>query len=373
MSFFKPGYHYLAAWAGIFLCTLVAQIAVFDSVEEQPLVSASKVNLLKNAVIPIYLSEDISTTVQQLESLIQETDIRQINVYTSDQKLLAQAFNTSVPGTLRETHIENMPMVFQGSLAGSVQLDIAYSKPEPQVLKNLFNLLLKSGLITLMAWIVFSVYLALYNWVLLRLHTRARPPGILQENSPGPLAEKNSSLLIYIYLLPEQALQQDATKLRDCLVSFSQKLESHLRIYGGRVLSMSNERIVCRMPTGQSQTELNQALTFCWGIARPMLYPSGDRQFQLQIKSLLHKTQTTAKSGDLLRAISEIDRDMENAVIKSPQQAHVTDSVLSDMGSSSSFHSGQSKEQPRLHQILSVKKSVDALWQKQESMVASNI
>jgi len=371
LAFQKPTYNYAAAWTGIFLCTLLAQINLFSSPEEVPELSSSQMNLLQNAVIPIYLSENRSASIRQLENLIQETDIRQIHVYTSDQQLVAQVLNSSVPEDFRETRIENVPMVFQGTMAGSFQIDIAYAATEPKIAEQTWGIILKSVLITAIAWVLTCCYLLTLKWLLPKLYTRSRQPGILENTNTGKQVEQGSSLLTYIYPIPDQALSQDPKALKECLTSFSRKLESHLRIYGGRILSFSDERLICRMAAGQSQNDLQQALTFCWGVARPMIYRNDEHQFKLDVKSLLHKTETPAKSGDLYKALSEIDKNMEQTIIQNSQGAHITDKILLALDSSSNFDHIQSKEHSELHQILSVKKSVDALWQKQESMVSS--
>ena len=379
MAFSRPNYNQTAAWTGIFLCAVLAQVSFLNEPREFNHFSDSQRNLLQNAVVPIYLSENRSASIRRLENLIQETDIRRIHVYTSDQKRVAQVLNASVPEELRETQIENMAIVFQGTLAGSVQLDIAHAKMASTTAEDSFAILAKSGVIAFVAWLLSSLYWSFRNWLLPGMHTRTRQPGILDRESPFSEYSQShpqpsgtgSSLLIYIYLLPEENLMQNPVALRECLSSFARKLDSHLRIYGGRILSISEDRFICRMATGHSQHDLQQALTFCWGIARPMIYRSEAGQFQMEIKSLLHKTEIPAKSGNLYRAISEIDASLEGAVIKSSQNAHISNRVLSAPGSTN-FDHVKSQDHPALHQILSVKKSVDVLWQKQASMVSAD-
>lgn len=375
----KFNYNYAAALAGVFLCALIAQLPLVNiqknlaQSETQPWLSASEQNLLQNAATPIYLSEDRSAAVRQLENLIQETDIRQIRMYTSDQKLVAQVLNSSVPETFRQTHIENISIDFQGTLAGSVQLDIAYAETESSILEDGLIITTKSLLITLVAWLLSIIYFRTRSWLLPKLHTKNRAPGILEAESHSSHLNSSSSLLIYVYLLPEESLSKDKKSLRDCISSFSRKLEGHLRIYGGRILSLSEDCIVCRMASGQSHQDLQQALTFCWGIARPMIYKNEQDKFQLDVKSLLHKTECAAKSGAIYKAISEVGPEMKSAVMLSTQEAHISKSVLSvfssELGNPTNFDYVASKDYPDLYRILSVKKSVDVLWLKQEAMV----
>lgn len=370
MAFQKPTYNYIAAWVGVFLCIILTQTTLDEKQQDKPALSNSEANLLQNAIIPVYLSEDRSASIRQLENLVQGTDIRQIHIYTSDQQLVAQVLNASAPTAFRETQIENMPMTFQGTMAGSVQLDIAYAKIESKAVETFQATASKSLAITFIAWVLVTLYLSISKWLLPRLHTKNRAPGVLESRTTEQ-QNTETSLLLYVYPLPEAALSQEQAAKQECLGSFSNKLENHLRIYGGRILSVSEKRIVCRMAAGQSQADLQQALTFCWGIARPMLYRHNEQTFRLEVRSLLHRTRLPAKSGNLYRAISEVDARMEAAVTESPQGAHISEQLLSALDSSSNFDHIKSKEHPDVHAILSVKKSVDALWQKQELMVAA--
>lgn len=368
-------YNRLAAWAGIFLCLVIAQLSLPPAPAEEGGLSQSQKNLLHNAAVPIYLSENPSAAIRQLESLIQETDIRQIRTYTSDQKLVAQIVNASVPIALDKTRIENLSIIFQGTMAGSVQLDIGYATPASTALYDNLKILFKSALITALAWFLSTTYLWLHKKLLPKLNTKTKQPGLLDVEDRQPQPVSSSSLLLYVYALPEKGLADKPGVHREALSSFTKKLDNHLRVYGGRILSLSSDCIICRMPQGQSQTDFQQALTFCWGIARPMVYQSPQGAVQLTIKTLLHKTSVAARAGDTYRAISEVTPDMVQALITSDHHAHISHDALSAFEpttSSTNFSQIQSNINPAVHQIVSVKKSVDTLWQKQEALVAAN-
>ena len=357
------------AWCGIFICVLVAQTSLTKSAQEPAAeVTNSEKILIQNATIPIFLSEDKTAATGQLRNLIQDTNIRQVRIYSSDKQLIAEAINGSVPQGSTQTLMDTLPISFQGSLAGSVQIDIAISAEE-NANSEFFSALLNSVLITLGAGLVFFLYQFSYKEFAPRLLIKQTSTAILTPEKTTSPQSIGSSILLYIYPIADKQLQADEQLLQECIASFYRRLEEHLRVYGGRILSLSKDKIICRMPSSQSSNDMQQALIFAWGMARPWVYKHEHQQHRLTVKSLLHKTHTAAKSGHLYRAITEIDNHTETILIQGGHYAYISAEMLSSLDSTD-FESIRIAEQQNLYGILRIKKSLETLWQKQESLLA---
>lgn len=358
-------------WVGLFICAFIAQINLGNSSNTPaPTISESQKNLIQNAVVPIFLSEDKMAPVSQLQSLIQDTDIEQIKVYSSDRQLIADILNSKAPESTNTNIIDSFPVTFQGTLAGSVQIEVVDTAEYQSFIGNLVPVFIRSLIISLTAVAFVGIYLVLNKQFVSKLAGNHRKVDLLEPEAKMGIGNQGSSLLLYIYPLAEETLQANEIALKECMASFYRKLENHLLLYGGRVISLSNERIICRMPMGQSTNDHQQALIFTWGMARIFLFKFEHSQYQLKIKTLLHKTSSAAKSGQLYRAISEIGSTTEGDIIKSKDHAHISENLLNSFSQSDFAYQALNKDLG-IYRISTIKKSLETLWQRQESMVVA--
>lgn len=360
----------LLLWLIIFISTLTTQLWLSNSSTVATEISASQINLIKNASLPIFLSDNREAASRQLESLIQETNIREIRIYGTDQRQIATVLNSKAPTENTQTLTDSFPVAFQGSLAGSVQLEISHPSPPGISWPNaLGNSLLAASMVLLITAGVFVF-----------LHYRNRPrdrfssqPEVLEPSQRPSGEAAGSSLLIYIFPVVDTALKDNTAALDEAIASLYQRLENLVQGYGGRVLSLSNNRFICRMPSGQSSNDNLQALLFTWGIARPVVFRFENQQYRIDVKTLLHKTAIAARQGTLYPAIAEINDSLQATIRDSGTAAHISQVMKNslDRNIEMEFSPIRAKSSTRFWCITQVKPSLAMLWRKQESSLAN--
>lgn len=360
----------LLLWLVVLISSLSTQYWLSNSSTAAPEINTSQINLIKNASLPIFLSDNRSAAIRQLESLIQETNVREIRIYGTDQSQIAAVLNSNVPTENTQTLIDSFPVVFQGSLAGSVQLEISHpSAPGISWLNAVGNSMLIASLVLLVAIGVF-----------LFLHYRNRPgnsfsnqPEVLEPSQRPSGEAAGSSLLIYIFPVMDADLKNNMAALDEAIASLYQRLENLVQGYGGRVLSLSKTCFICRMPSGQSSNDNLQALIFTWGIARPVVFRFQNQQYRIEVKTLLHKTAIAARQGTLYPAIAEVNNSLQTEIQGSETTAHISQAMKSslDRNIEMEFSPVRGKSSTRFWCITQVKPSLAMLWRKQESSLAN--
>lgn len=360
----------LLLWLVIFMSTLTTQLWLSNSSTATPEISTSQINLIKNASLPIFLSENRAAAARQLESLIQETNIREIRIYGTDQTQIATVLNSKVPtGNNTQTLTDSFPVAFQGSLAGSVQLEISNpSAPGISWSNALGNSLLIASLILLAAG---GIFVFLYYRNMPRNNFSTQPDVLVPSQRPSGEAA-GSSLLIYIFPVVDAALENNTAALDEAIASLYQRLENLVQGYGGRVLSLSKNQFICRMPSGQSSNDNLQALIFAWGIAKPVVFRFENQQYRIEVKALLHRTSIAARQGTLYPAIAEINDSLQAAIRGSEKTAHISQAMKNslDKNIEMEFSPIRGKSSTRFWCITQVKPSLAMLWRKQESSLA---
>lgn len=359
----------LSLWLVIFITSIATQLWQNEHLVTAPEINPSQVNLVKNASLPIFLSENRAAAIRQLESLIQETNIREIRVYGADQSQIASVVNSKIPANSSETLIDSFPVAFQGSLAGSIQLEITgVTAPETEW-GNLFgNSLLTASVVLFLAcgFLLFQRF---------RTHSSTNfsaQPEILEPRQIPSDATAGSSLLLYIFPVVETALEENPEAYNEAIASLYRRLENLVQGYGGRVLSLSNDRFICRMPSGQSSNDNLQALIFAWGIAKPLVFRFENQQYRIEIKALLHKTAVAARQGTLYPAIAETNEELQLAIKNSSSAAHISQSMKNslDKNIDMEFAPMDGKSGSRFWSIAQVKPSLAMLWRKQEASLS---
>ncbi len=360
----------LFLWLVIFITSMATQLWQNGQIVNAPEINPSQINLVKNASLPIFLSENRAAAIRQLESLIQETNIREIRVYGADQTQIASVINSKIPTNSNETLIDSFPVAFQGSLAGSIQLEITGANaPETDWGSLFWNSLLTASIVLFLACVFF-----------LFLHFRSRAnnsfssqPDILQPREVPSDESAGSSLLLYIFPVVDSALEASTEAYNEAIASLYRRLENLVQGYGGRVLSLSTDRFVCRMPSGQSSNDNLQALIFAWGIAKPLVFRYENQQYRIEVKALLHKTAVAARQGTLYPAIAEASNELQSAIRDSSAAAHISQAMKNslDKNIDMEFSAMGSKHSVRFWSIAQVKPSLAMLWRKQEASLAS--
>ena len=360
----------LLLWFVIFISTLATQLWLASGPTTVPKISASQINLIKNASLPIFLSENRAAATRQLESLIQETNVREIRIYGVDQSQIASVINSKIPIDSNQTLIDSFPVVFQDSLAGSVQVETSSpSIPDISWLAILGNSLLTASIAILLAG---GIILFVHYRNMTRNSFSSQPEIFGPNQKPSPEAA-GSSLLLYILPVVEPALEDNKAARDEAIASLYQHLENLVQGYGGRVLSLSKTRFICRMPSGQSSNDNLQALIFAWGIAKPLVFRFENQQYRIEVKALLHKTAIAARQGTLYPAIAEIDGSLQAAIKESTSAAHISQAMKSalDKNIEMDFSPLGGKSSVRFWCITRVKPSLAMLWRKQESSLAN--
>ncbi len=357
--------------AGIFACALAAQLLFEARQPEAPVnLPDSQGQMITNAAIPLFLTGETEAPAQRLESLIQETNIRQVLLLSNDQTLIARVVNGSDTYLDRPLVRTSFPVEFQGSLAGTVQVELADIREPVSAASRLLPATTISLVLTVCAWLLTLAYRLACQLIAPQLVSSVNSPYILETEPAAPVP--GTSMILYIYPIAEPELAEDSASLRECIASFSHKLELHLRFYGGQILSLSDDRIVCRLPYGQSSADTQQAIVFAWGTARDILFRSAGRQYQISIKTLLHRSSMAARTGQIYRAINEIDGGTEAAVVDSEFQAHLSEQFIDALEfESSEFCYAPCPGHPNLNHISNIRESLKTLWQKQESILNS--
>ena len=360
----------LFLWLVIFITSIATQLWQNGHIVNSPEINPSQINLVKNASLPIFLSENRAAAIRQLESLIQETNIHEIRVYGADQSQIASVVNSNASNSDSETLIDSFPVAFQGSLAGSIQLEITGANAP----KTDWGNLLRNSLLTA------SIVLFLACGFILFLHFRTRTnntfsaqPEILEPRKIPSDETAGSSLLLYIFPVVEAALEENLEAYNEAIASLYRRLENLVQGYGGRVLSLSNDRFICRMPSGQSSNDNLQALIFAWGIAKPLVFRFENQQYRIEVKALLHKTAVAARQGTLYPAIAETSEELQSAIKDSSSAAHISQTMKNSLDKSidMEFSSMGSKHSSRFWSITQVKPSLAMLWRKQEASLVS--
>ena len=360
----------LSLWLIIFITSIATQLWQSGLLVSAPEINPSQVNLVKNASLPIFLSENRAAAIRQLESLIQETNIREIRVYGADQSQIASVVNSKIPANSNESLIDSFPVTFQGSLAGSIQLEITgVTAPETEWGNLLGNSLLTASIVLFLAcgFLLFQRF---------RTHSSANfsaQPEILEPRQIPSDETAGSSLLLYIFPVVETILEENPEAYNEAIASLYRRLENLVQGYGGRVLSLANDRFICRMPSGQSSNDNLQALIFAWGIAKPLIFRFEHQQYRIEIKALLHKTAVAARQGTLYPAIAETNEELQLAIKNSSSAAHISQSMKSslDKNIDMEFAPMGGKSGFRFWSIAQVKPSLAMLWRKQEASLAS--
>lgn len=363
----------------IFVCCILAQLpfTLLDSNHSNKqqvtgirLTETNRV-LVKNAIVPLFLSEDNQMATQQLANLIQQTDIYRIQAFDTEQNLIGEALNVSAEMEMAELANEILTIEFQGELAGTALLDIKPVVTESNFFWHLAAVITKSLVITLAVFLLFWAEKLRGHFKPLSSGTKKSEDTVLEPFTDNTHLQTGESLLLYVYLKPEKTLRDNTEALSRAILSFGQKLEDHIHIYGGRILSLSEDRIVCRMPTTSNRiSTLNyqQAITFCWGIACPLTFEHSGQTYRLNVSSILHKTPVIARTGSLTQAITSLTPDIESKIIEHGQGAFLTNQFLFEH-TFSDFDHQTSTFHPEIQKITRVKKSLDELWKKQEEMI----
>ncbi len=359
----------LLLWLVILVSTLVTQLWL-NTPTPEPEISESQINLVKNASLPIFLSENRAAAVRQLESLIQETNIREIRIYGADQSQIASVLNSNTPQGAAPVLVDSFPVTFQGSLAGSVQLEVnAQSDPGIPWLSVIRNSLLVASIVL----VLISVFFIVQRYQRHTGKSNSTQPEILEPSQKLSGEAAGSSLLLFIFPVIDPALEEDSAALDEAITSLYRRLENLVQGYGGRVLSLSKTRFICRMPSGQSSNDNLQALIFAWGIAKPLVFRFENEQYRIDVKALLHKTSVAARQGTLYPAIAEINESLQTAIKSSTESAHISQAMKNalDMNIDMEFSPLGNKHSARFWSIAQVKPSLAMLWRKQESSLTN--
>ncbi|MBC6429207.1 MAG: hypothetical protein GDA55_08295 [Cellvibrionales bacterium] len=348
------------------LGTLAADDAVDPS-------QKSQIRLIHNAAMPIFLAReprDRQAAARRLESLIQGSRIRQVAIVDIDQQPLARAMNHAASATPAATRAD-FPVRFQGALAGTVQVEMlaAARTPPPGRWQMWLLMMRNAAALTVFGGLLWSIGgWAARRWGRQRTSELALPPAMTGTTEDGT----EEALLLYLYPCADASLRDEPELLRQCLDRLYQKIEGHLRFYGGQTLSLSSECQLCRLPLGKdpasARASLRQALTFTWGSGHRLLFPHGQRQYRIDLKTLLHHSRLPPGSYPH-RALNAIAPDQQAAIRTSRWHAHLSEPTAALLAPSGiQVRHKPLADAPALHAMVAVDRTTRLLWQKQEEI-----
>ena len=352
--------------SGLFICLLIIQHPMKRPAEPSPTVGYEA--MVRNAAVPIFLSGDRNSAVRQLEALIQNTDIRRIQIYSSDQQILDQVINSSAPAQQLGTVSSSIDISFQGNFAGTLKIDAA--APSNISVDDQFILseaLIKSAIGLAALQFLYFLFVRLKH----RIDTsqRIKAPETMQLVLPISDSVEEGSVLIILYLHPEPELRTNSTALNQGLAGFHQRLVGLMNIYGGKILSLSQDRILCHMSRPKNPGQLRQALTFTWGIARSVSFEYQSHNYQIQIKPLLLPTKTNAEPPSSFLAMAELDNEIAKLAVNNEATALVSGDLVRAFNDPT-FGFRLINSDLDIFALTTVKRSVEQLWLKQEALIS---